>query len=66
MERDNRTIEGQWKGIVRTIHNGEEQWERTKDWRDKELEDNGEWGQRNNGDKGTKDMEQWGQKGIVG
>ena len=34
MERDNRTIEGQWKGIVRTIHNGEEQWEGTKDWKD--------------------------------
>ena len=34
--------------------------------RDKGLEDNGEWGQRNNGVKGTKDVRQWGQKGIVG
>jgi len=26
----------------------------------------GEWEQRNNGVKGTEDIEQWGQKGIVG
>ena len=80
MGRDNRTMEGQWKGIIRTIHNrenngegqrtgGTKEWrtmerrqrdERTKDWRDKGLEDNGEWRQKNNGVKGTKDMEQWG------
>jgi len=52
MERDNRTMEGQWKGIVRTIHNRENNGEgqrtgRTKDWKDK-------------------GMGQWGQKGIVG
>ena len=67
MERDNRTIEGQWKGIVRTIHNGKNNREgqrtgRTKDWKDKGLEGqrNGrtkewrtmEWRQRNEGTEG--------------
>jgi len=39
MERDNRTIEGQWKGIVRIIHNG-------KDWRTMENGDKGIMGSK--------------------
>jgi len=42
------------------------QWKKDKEMRDKELEDNGEWGQRNNGGKGTMDMGQWRQKEIIG
>jgi len=63
-----KEMEGQWKGDkgMRGQRDKGQRTGGTKDWRDKGLEDNGEWGQRNNGVKGTKDMEQWEQKGIVG